>query len=353
MNENVKKLLQTTKPPVLSVSLGYLCRDLILMSLYGLFVYIYTPYLPHNIWWIFYMVYSLVMGTLAIGPWVLAHECGHGAFAPRIWQNDAIGFVLHSFLMVPYFPWKYSHATHHKNTNNIIYGETHVPDVVGELVYKIHMYIHETIGPNLFAIFFIVEHLVLGWPAYLLFNATGSKQGPSILRNHFIPNDLFPPLSEYRVYLSTVAVGLVVYTLIKLDIMKWYIGPYLVMNSWLVTYTWLHHTSSSVPHFGPEDHSFIRGALCTIDRPYPWLIDFLHHDIGSSHVIHHLNPRIPFHEAKRITPALKKILGSHYNYDSNFPLVSLWDVAKNCHAVRSTDGTIYLESFSSLSKKEK
>jgi hypothetical protein len=36
---------------------------------------------------------------------VIAHECGHQAFSK--WQavNDAVGLVLHSLLLVPYYSW--------------------------------------------------------------------------------------------------------------------------------------------------------------------------------------------------------------------------------------------------------
>jgi saccharopine dehydrogenase-like NADP-dependent oxidoreductase len=33
----------------------------------------------------------------------------------------------------------------------------------------------------------------------------------------------------------------------------------------------------------------LKGALSTIDRSYPFYIDYLHHHIGSTHVLHHLN----------------------------------------------------------------
>ncbi len=44
-------------------------------------------------------------GAVLTGVWVVAHECGHGAFSP--WQpvNDGVGLVLHSCLLVPYFSW--------------------------------------------------------------------------------------------------------------------------------------------------------------------------------------------------------------------------------------------------------
>ena len=50
-----------------------------------------------------WIAYAVVTGTVAMGLWVLAHECGHGAFSDVRWLQDTVGFVLHSFLLVPYF----------------------------------------------------------------------------------------------------------------------------------------------------------------------------------------------------------------------------------------------------------
>jgi omega-6 fatty acid desaturase (delta-12 desaturase) len=50
------------------------------------------------------------------GLWVLAHECGHGAFSPSRTFNNVVGWVLHSALLVPYFSWQLSHSKHHKAT---------------------------------------------------------------------------------------------------------------------------------------------------------------------------------------------------------------------------------------------
>jgi omega-6 fatty acid desaturase (delta-12 desaturase) len=39
------------------------------------------------------------------GIWVIAHECGHGAFSDYSWVNDLVGFTMHSLLLVPYYSW--------------------------------------------------------------------------------------------------------------------------------------------------------------------------------------------------------------------------------------------------------
>ena len=78
-----------------------------------------------------WIAYAAVTGTVAMGLWVLAHECGHGAFSDNRRLQDTVGFILHSALLVPYFSWQRSHAVHHQHTNHIYKGETHVPTVVG------------------------------------------------------------------------------------------------------------------------------------------------------------------------------------------------------------------------------
>lgn len=42
-----------------------------------------------------WIAYSVACGTAATGAWVVAHECGHGAFSNNRQLQDAVGFVLH------------------------------------------------------------------------------------------------------------------------------------------------------------------------------------------------------------------------------------------------------------------
>ena len=66
-----------------------------------------------------WLLYGVITGTVAMGCWVLAHECGHGAFHPNRRLEAAVGFTLHSLLLVPYFSWQRSHAVHHANCNQL------------------------------------------------------------------------------------------------------------------------------------------------------------------------------------------------------------------------------------------
>lgn len=162
-------------------------------------------------------------------------------------------------------------------------------------------------------------HLLLGWPMYLFFNTTGSRRlnkefghkriPKGEVLDHFRPNSkLFPSSWRFRVFISTVA--LVFWTaalgILGSKIGYWrltllYFFPYLVVNCWLVLYTWLQHTEEGIPHWGDKEWTWIKGAaLGTIDREYG-IFDWFHHDIGSTHVCHHIFSKIPHYHAREAT----------------------------------------------------
>ena len=120
-----------TGPPSFAHGLCLVARDIFYCSTIAYLTHLASPHVPN---YILLPIYSIVMGTAMGGFWVLAHECGHGSFGATKWQNDSVGFVLHSALLVPYWSWQYSHNKHHKYTNHIVLGETHVPTIEGDPV---------------------------------------------------------------------------------------------------------------------------------------------------------------------------------------------------------------------------
>mmetsp|Transcript_25269 Transcript_25269/g.51569 ORF Transcript_25269/g.51569 Transcript_25269/m.51569 type:complete len:483 (-) Transcript_25269:373-1821(-) len=308
----------------------------------------------------FWTAYSAVTGTVAMGLWVLAHECGHGAFSKDKRIQDTVGFVLHSLLLVPYYSWQRSHAVHHQYTNHMDLGETHVPEPMEDDAdgsHGLRATFIETLGTDngikAWAVLQSFLHLIMGWPAYLLIGATG---GPARgMTNHYWPDplteppmpkkELFPGNWKEKVLKSDVGIAAAVGGLVAWaacnglpEVMALYGGPLIVINAWLVLYTWLQHTDVDVPHFSSEDHTYVRGALHTIDRPYdkldPFgLIDFLHHKIGSTHVAHHFDSTIPHYKAQAATDAIKESFPQLYLYDPTPIPQALWRVCKGCTAV--------------------
>lgn len=305
--------------------------------------------------------YALVTGTVAMGLWVLAHECGHGAFSKNQNLQDGVGYILHSFFLVPYFSWQRSHAVHHKFTNHMELGETHVPepsygskeDGTLGLRQAFQSVFGEKMGLRGFGGLQMFLHLIIGWPAYLWIGATG---GPDRgMTNHYWPdpltepknikNELFPNQWKEKVLKSDIGVGIMGLAVLGFaafqgipTMMALYGLPLIVVNSWLVLYTWLQHTDVDVPHFSESEHSFVKGALHTIDRPYNKMdpfgaIDFLHHQIGTTHVAHHFASNIPHYKAQAATDAIKDNFPDMYLYDPTPIPQALWRVCKGCTAV--------------------
>lgn len=306
-------------------------------------------FLPMTAAWIpVWLLYAIVTGTMACGVWVIAHECGHDAFCDNKAIQNSIGFVLHSALLVPYFSWQRSHAIHHAKTNHLTDGETHVPKRVDGPSGRRALGLRRGLGPRVHAGLSIVARLGFGWPVYLLIGATG---GPERGRtNHFWPwapfsKALFPARWAKRVLVSAAGVVVVLSLLVAwavaagspVPVLAIYVGPYLVCNAWLVLYTWMHHTGADTPHYDDGDWSFVRGAFCSIDRPYGRVLDLVHHRIGSTHVAHHLFSRIPHYHAAEATAALKASYPELYRYDPTPVPVALWRVARQCVAVTPTD----------------
>ena len=216
---------------------------------------------------------------------------------------------------------------------------------------------------------------LLGWHAYLLYNALGSPMYPEGT-NHFWPSSpLFKPQERGSVIASNVGLSVMTsvltYYIREAGIgmfVKMYFIPYLVRpptpytylcvcartnahgqlaNHWIVMLTFLHHSDPSIPHYRSKEWSFLRGAVATIDRPLlGWAGRFFLHNVSHDHIAHHFFSSIPFCESSRfwvrvwacvgcllmgfwcvcgcvrvdnqpyVTEAIKGVLGEDYNYDS-------------------------------------
>jgi omega-6 fatty acid desaturase (delta-12 desaturase) len=330
----------------LLTSSAYLAGSLVMTLGAGCAAYLFLPI--SWTWLPAWIGYAIVAGTAATGCWVIAHECGHRAFSHHRWIQDAIGFTLHSALLVPYFSWQRSHSLHHAKTNHLDEGETFVPardTTPAGLAWRKWQ---DRMGDEAFAVFIMLVNFLIGWPLYLTTGATG---GPTRgMTSHFWPAKpfstvLFPGQWRAKAWVSTLGVIAVLVVLGTwafaaesiVPVLALYVGPYLVVNFWLVLYTWLHHTDVAVPHFADNEWSWVRGAFMSVDRPYGPLLDFLHHRIGSTHVAHHMDARIPHYHARRATEALSRAFPDHYRYDPTPVHKALWRVVTRCNVVSKAD----------------
>jgi len=361
----VHSLYFVFRDSAMAVALVYVTSLLLDTSLPGFNVMDITK------WVVGWNLYAFWMGTILTGHWVLAHECGHGAFSSNQNINDFVGYIIHQAQLVPYFAWQYTHAKHHRRTNHLTDGESHVPGTAKEQGLGpnneregLYAALHEAIGDGAFAFVQLFTHLVIGWPLYLLGVAStgrlaydGTPVEEDDFMDHFRPSSkMFNPKVRSKVLASCIGEIVVLGIILKLSIDHgfltvglWYWGPYMWTNFWLVLYTWLQHTDPSVPQYGPDEWTWVRGALTTIDRPYG-IFDFFHHKIGSTHVVHHLFHEMPFYKADVATKAVKEYLEPMgvYNYDPTPWYWAAWRIAKTCHYVESTEGIQYYKSLEDI-----
>eukprot|EP00808_Paulinella_micropora_P030381 g27629.t1 len=101
--------------PSLVQSISYVARDLLQVAAAA---WTTMVLLRHEVapGWLVWLLYWLVQGTNFWALLVLGHDCGHGSFASSEWMNDCVGWLLHTPLLVPYYPWKLTHRHHHRHT---------------------------------------------------------------------------------------------------------------------------------------------------------------------------------------------------------------------------------------------
>ena len=335
--------------------------------------YALSAVLPPALAWVFptlvWVAYAVAQGTVLTGLWVIGHECGHQSFSPWTVVNDATGFVIHTALLVPYWSWKLSHAKHHKYTNHTTSGETHVPNLATEVVG--FRKLASSLGEDAFSALNVFQHLVFGWPAYLVANATGGREtydkvplteakAGCLSMTHFVGSgsQLYEPKFHMKIWASGAGVIAMIGGLVKAaqtygaaPVLLWYVAPYTVVNMWLVLYTWLQHCHEDIPHLGEDSFTWIRGALSTVDRPYPWLVDQLHHHIGTTHVLHHLFSRIPHYHAEAASKAMQAELREAYRYDPTPIVVATFQTATKCIFIDDTDGVQYFKDASGCASR--
>ncbi|PKU69147.1 omega-6 fatty acid desaturase, endoplasmic reticulum isozyme 2 [Dendrobium catenatum] len=320
-------------------SFSYVVQDLLIAG--GLFYLAVTvfPTLPSPFHFIAWPAYWFAQGCVLTGVWVIAHECGHHAFSDFPVLDNLVGFVLHSFLLVPFFSWKYSHRRHHSNTGSLSRDEVFVPKVRSSIPW-FSPYLNNPFG----RVLTIAVTLTLGWPMYILFNVSGRPY--ERFANHFDPyGPIYNDRERAQIFASDAGIFAVLYLLYRLAtafsiswVIRIYGVPLLIVNAWLVLITFLQHTHPALPHYDSSEWDWLRGALATVDRDYGFL-NRVFHNINDTHVAHHLFSTMPHYHAMEATKAIRPVLGDYYRLDETPVVKALWREASECIYVEPEEGT--------------
>ncbi|KAF9587245.1 hypothetical protein IFM89_039536 [Coptis chinensis] len=280
-----------------------------------------------------------MQGCVLTGVWVIAHECGHHAFSDYQWLDDTVGLVLHSFLLVPYFSWKYSHRRHHSNTGSLERDEVFVPKPKSKVSW-FSKYFNNPPG----RVLTLAVTLLFGWPLYLAFNVSGRYYDRFAC--HFDPyGPIYNDRERLQILISDAGIFAVTYGLFRLAAAKgisWLICvygvPLLIVNAFLVLITYLQHTHPSLPHYDSSEWDWLRGALATCDRDYG-VLNKVFHNITDTHVAHHLFSTMPHYHAMEATKAVKPVLKEYYQFDGTPFYKAMWREAKECVYVEPDEGS--------------
>ncbi|EAU82982.2 delta-12-fatty acid desaturase [Coprinopsis cinerea okayama7 len=340
-NDPFKSTLYLVRDIVMSLFLYTLAQQITSCASSDFGGLITTPYIKAlvkgSLWCVYWWFQSLVNA----GIFCLAregHDAGHGTLYDSKIVNNTIGFVLHSYLLIPYFSWRATHHAHHKATSSMERDENYVPytrskynlpDETKATKADYEEIFEETPLWTLWRMFVMQ---MFGWWVYLSQNTMGAPMYPPGT-NHFNPNSaLFKPEQPRQ---PLVRHGFsATPDARQTDMFNSF------SNSRIVMFTYLHHSDPTIPHYRKNEWTFLRGAAATVDRPLlGWMGRFFFHNISHDHVAHHFFLRAPFYNGPEITKRIKAVLKDDYNYDSTPSFYALYRSFTQCLFV-DDDGDI-------------
>jgi hypothetical protein len=380
-------------------SIYYVFRDFTLVAALSLCVFNFIPSLESS--WTrtaLWQIYGFAQGLVGVGIWILAHECGHGAFSPSQRLNDLCGLVLHSTLLVPYHSWRITHHRHHSHVAHMDKDTVFVParaggsawhkSIGGEGLHKLLANIEDTPAVALIQ---LVSHQLFGWPGHMLFNlSAGKKSAPDEKRlqlwnsSHFLPSGgLFTKSQLGKIVLSDCGLASMLFLLYTFQqafgwqmLFNMYITPWFWVHHWLSKLTncvvccydqlifeqlllpisitpipmyhisrmTLGHSQKELPALSTANSGSLVNTcsttssrhMCCIISSRESSISFL--GLKSSN---NQSRKIPFYNAREATRAIQSVLGSSYHKDSTNIMLSLWNTFRQCRVMKevpSKDG---------------
>lgn len=235
--------------PSTARSMGYVVRDISMALALGWAAFTYIPSMENNLYRnIAWISYGFLQGLVLTGVWILAHECGHGAFSVHKRFNNVVGWVLHSALMVPYFSWKYSHHRHHRFTGHMEKDMAFVPHTKADRQKKrlADLYLDRELFEDvpIVQLVKLVAHQLAGWQMYLLFNVSSGSNSQQKKASWWRVSHYEPTSAVFRsseaLYVAITDLGLLIVGGL-MYLASTYVGWKTVILMYIIPYMWVHH----------------------------------------------------------------------------------------------------------------
>ncbi|KAI0076538.1 hypothetical protein K474DRAFT_1597790 [Panus rudis PR-1116 ss-1] len=307
-----------------------------------------------------WLTYWWWQGLVFAGFFCIAHELGHGTLFKSWYANNIPGFLIDTFILVPFFAWKASHNAHHKAVGSIERDENYVPYLRSDFKLPPQERARRADYAEVFEetpIMTLGRMLVMqafGWWLYVGFNVMGSKMYPEGT-NHFSPySPLFKKEQRRGILISDIGLTLMASLLVYAAsiygwkaVMMFYFVPYMVLMC-----TFLHHSDPTIPHYRKEEWSFLRGAAATVDRPIlGWMGRFFFHNVSHDHIAHHFFSQAPFYNQPQITEAIRSVLKDDYNYDSTNTFYALYRSFTECVFIEDEGGIVFYKNADGVASR--
>ena len=311
-----------------------------------------------------WFVLPFFQGCFMLGLFQIGHDCGHGGFSSNILVNDIIGNFVHTILLWPYYPWKFTHHMHHANVNSLSKNDgffaaysskkQDVKRIVKTKQYRLvtcsKPYYQNILNLILRVILFILMN-AFGWFFFLVFDISGrpmhynncqkQKQNQFEVVSHFNPfccmfNNKFK--KQVQCFISILFVSGWVYTLIfvfgnmygAVMMIKLFWLPHMFGTHLLLTVGILQHANERIAKFNDDEWNWLRGSFGTIDNDLGF-INYFSHNGSNGHFIHHLFSNIPHYHCIEATKHLLNkfpiIKEKYYIYEKHhLYFVQAWKV---------------------------
>lgn len=323
---------------------------------------LYPPWLRLAVKACTWCAYWVVQSLVGAGIFCIGHDAGHSSLFESKLSNNIVGFLCHTYLLIPYFSWRTSHRAHHKATGSMERDENYVPytrtkfNLPPESKATSFDYAEVFEETPLFTIFRMFIMQAFGWWIYLTQNTMGSPAHPPGTSHFSADSSLFKKEQRLSVLLSNAGIGLMLLALYfsgREFFLWYYLPPFLLVNHWIVMFTYLHHSDPTIPHYRHSEWSFLRGATATVDRPLlGWFGRFFFHNISHDHVAHHLFLQAPFYNGPDITLRIKEILQDDYNYDSTPSFYALYRSFTECLFVEEDGDIVFYKNKEGKAARE-
>ena len=288
---------------------------------------------PH---WLLWIPGATLAGLGGWGLLVIAHECGHGSFSGSRRLNYALGHIALLPMLYPFHGWRHVHNLHHANTGHLEKDTDWRPfdrTVYSRMSLKDRLIYRATRSPLLFFLATARYQLISGFVPGLY----PSRKARADVRRSIV----------FVAPFIVLGLPALVYYLGLAGLLKFVLMPWVAMHAWFSATTLMHHTAQDVPFLNATD--WTRNAsrvLLTVDYEYSPLLRFFTHDV-STHVPHHVAPKIPFYHLRKARAALRASLPADTIQVRRFTWKALFDVLRHCHLYRPQTG--FYERFDASS----